>query len=359
MTSLVSAALLQAYNYQLPEYREIVRRFSKKDSDDPEVRTYQANCLRRGVPSAILFNSECWDQEPERVMGSGNKTLEMAIAQQLMEYRNLYDPEAQRKILRSVTLAITDDPDMAEDLVPEKPVAVTDSVHDAQLAAGALLQGLPVAPKEGMNHIEYVETLLATLGNVIKRYQQSKQVTFEQIGGLFNTAQNISQHIGMIAQDKNEKARVKAYGDSLGKMMNVAKALAQQTAERMKADAAQGGGVDAETQAKIQSLMLMAKAKADAASKSHAQRTAQRQIQFEMEEQRKNKQFQFDMEKEKIQTGQELHHENVRTRHELNRENSRSEQELRHEDAATAADILNTAATERIKARTAAKPKKE
>lgn len=312
MTSLVSASLQQAYFYQTPEYREIFRRFSIKDSVDPEVRTFQSRCLRKGVPSSILYNPECWHQEPERVMGAGNKTLEMAIAQQLMEYRNLYDPEAQRQILHDVTLAITDDPARADALVPESVAKVTDSVHDAQLSAGTLMQGLPVAVKSGMNHIEYVETLLHTMVGVI----QQGNPTMAKVIGLQNMGNNIGEHIQMIAKDPNEKQRVRKYGEQMGELMNAVKQMANQVQEQMKAQGGGDNGQAAETQAKVQSMIIQAKAKVDVGAKSHAQKTAQRQIQFEMDERRKQQKFEMEMRQQQLETAQEIEKQHLNTQQE-------------------------------------------
>lgn len=285
-TALVSASLQQAYAYQVFEYREIFRRFCKESSRDPDVLKFRARCLRQGVPASLL-TPEAWEIEPERVMGAGNKTLEMAISQQLMQYRNLYDPEPQRQILRDVTLAITDDAARAAALVPDQPVTVTNSVHDAQLAAGTLMQGLPVAIKTGMNHIEYVDTLLASMAIIISKIQKSGGVgTMDQLSGLGNINAHIGQHIAIIAQDPEEKQRVKIYGDQLGKMMNLVKAFAQRLQEQMQKSNG-GARVDPEMQVKIQAQERMAQIKADSTAKSHAQRTAQRQVQFEMEEKRK------------------------------------------------------------------------
>ena len=88
MTSLTGAALTQAYHYQVFEYREIFRRFCRKNSIDPDVREFQARCLKQGVPQNMLV-PEAWEIEPERVMGAGNKTLEMVIAEQLMALLNM------------------------------------------------------------------------------------------------------------------------------------------------------------------------------------------------------------------------------------------------------------------------------
>jgi hypothetical protein len=49
---------------------------------------------------------------------------------------------------------------LAERLVPMQKPKVNDAVMEAQYASGTLMQGLPVAVKQGINHIDYVETLL-------------------------------------------------------------------------------------------------------------------------------------------------------------------------------------------------------
>jgi hypothetical protein len=302
-TALVSIALQQAYTYQTFEYREIFRRFCKDKSSDPDVLRFQAACLRQGVPKSSL-TAEAWEIEPERVMGAGNKTLEMAIAQQLMQYRQLYDPEPQRDILRDVTLAITDDPARANALVPEKPVSITDTVHDAQISAGTLMQGLPIAVKTGINHIEWVDTLMATMASIIQKTGENADI--KTITGLQNMAQNISQHIQIVAQDPEEKQRVKVWGDQLGKMMNLVKAMMQRLQDQMKQQQAQGPQMDPKDQAKIQGQVLMSQTKAQLTKESHAQRTAQRQIQFEMTQKQKEEQHQLNMQIEAQRAGLEL-----------------------------------------------------
>jgi hypothetical protein len=294
-TALVSAALQQAYAYQTFEYREIFRRFCKPRSRDPEVLKFRAACLRQGVPANML-NVEAWDIEPERVMGAGNKTLELAIAQQLMQYRNLFDPEPQREILRDVTLAVTDDPARADRLVPEKPVAITDSVHDAQISAATLLRGLPVGIKTGINHIEYVQAMLPDMAIIIGQIMKKGGVSDpDTIAGLQNMAQHISQHIAIIGQDPEQKQLTKQFGDALGKLMNQVKAISQRTQEAMqKQQQSNGSKLDPKDAAKIQGQMLQAKVKAENSSKSHGQKTAQRQIAFEKEQQRKAEEFALD-----------------------------------------------------------------
>lgn len=295
MTSLVSAALLQSYLYQNVENREIFRRFCKKDSPDPDVREFQARCLKQGVPASAL-SPEQWEIEPERVMGAGNKTMEVAIAEKLMSYRNLYDPGAQRDILRDATLAFTDDPARATALVPEQPDQANDSKFAASLAVGTLMQGVPVPVKDGINHIDYVETLMTSLMALVAKYENTVP-DGDDIIGMNMVGQHIGQHIALIAQDPKETARVKQYGDALSKMMNEVKAYAQRYMEQQKAQQQQSGE-DAETMGKIKAMMITAQAKAANTREAHAQRTAQREIQFQMEEQRKQREFEAELQRD-------------------------------------------------------------
>lgn len=287
---LLSAAFDQTYRYKTYEYQEIFRRFLLPNSRDPEVQTFRAACLKYGIPENMLV-PEAWEVEAERIMGAGNKTLEMLIAEQLMQARNLFDPEPQRAILRDFVQAVTEDPARAEALVPEQPARVTDAVHDAELATGALMMGLPVQLKTGINHLEYVDTLIRNMGLTIQKIeqQQGSNATPEQVMGLQNVAQNMAEHIKIVAQDRNEKARVSAWGKVIAKLMNMVK---KYQANLQQQQQQQGPQVDMETQAKVQAMKTVADAKAANTRESHAQRTAQRQLQFEQEMKQKQQEGQ-------------------------------------------------------------------
>lgn len=283
-TQLVSAALTQAYQYQEFEYYEIMDRFCKKNSTDPDVVRFQGAVARAGVPLEYL-NVERMDLKADRVMGGGNKTLELAIANQLMQWRTLYDPASQRKVLRDATLAVTDDAARAVDLVPDEPV-ISDTVHDAQLAAGTLMQGLPVAVKSGINQVEYVEVLLETMAVVIAKVANAGgMATLDQITGLQNVAQHIGQYLALLAQNPENKQIVRQFGDQLGRLMNEVKAFGQRLAQQMQAQQEANGGMDASDKAKLEAQVAQAKIKQRNTAESHAQRTAQRQVQFEMQQQ--------------------------------------------------------------------------
>jgi hypothetical protein len=302
-TQLVSSGLMQAYHYQVYEYREIFRRFCKKGSRDKDVKEFQKRCFKQGVPKELL-DPEAWEITPERVMGAGNKTLEVAIANQLMQWRPLFDPEPQRVILRDAVMAFTDDPGRSIQLVPEAPKP-SKAVYQAQYAAGTLMQGIQVNPPEGINKIEYIETLLSAMAEVVNRVAQVQggMPEADDLVGL----QTISQHIGMsiqlLAQDENEKERARQYADQLGQLMNMVKQFAQKFAEQQQS---QNGGMDPKLAAEIQKMILTAQTKAELQQTAHSQRTGQRQVQWEMEQERKSEEFARDQERQDIDAAAEV-----------------------------------------------------
>lgn len=344
MTAMIGSGLQQAAQYQEFEDREIFRRFCNKNSRDPDIISFRARCLKQGVPESMLI-PDCWDITHDRVLGAGNKTLELTIAEQLMQFRNLFDPESQRMILRDFTFAVTDDPARTEAMVPDEPVKVTNSVHDAQLALGTLMQAMEVDFKSGINHIEYVDTMLIGISKIIQKIntQQQGMANPQQIEGLQMALNHLQPHIQQVAQDPNEKARVTNWAKAITRIANFLKAYQQRLQEQMKKMAEQNGGngaaIDAETQAKIKAQQTMAEAKAANTRESHAQRTAQRQVQFEMEQKRDRQKHQMEMQKERqkmaIQMGgqraqnqQDLMHEHRKNRQELVQNAREGAQEL-------------------------------
>lgn len=326
MTTLISSALLQAYQYQKYEFQEIFRRFCIPNSRDPEVREAR-NTILKSVDPEILV-PEAWDIEPERVMGAGNKTMEMAIAEQLMLMRPAYDPESQRKILREVTLSVTDDPARADDLVPESPMRITDSRYAAELASGALLAGLPVSNKPGLNHVDYVEALLGNLTILVARIEKrGGQTTFDEIGGMMNMADHVRKHILIIGQVEEEVGRAKKYSADLRELVQVIAGYAVQLQEQEAEKNGEGQQLDAETQAKIQAILITAKAKSDNMIKSHGARTAQKAIQFEQKLRQDAESHQLDMKKRMAEVQVETAATDIRTAAEIQRAKLQAENE--------------------------------
>jgi hypothetical protein len=296
--ALVGAMLALAYTYQVFQYNEICRRFCIEHSLDKDVQKFQKWCKKQGIPDECL-DVEHWVVEPERVMGAGNKTLEIAQAKEMMGIRPMLDPEPQREVLHDYVLSITDDPARADRYVPISKKVISDSLHDAQLAAGALMMGMPVAIKTGMNHIEYIEALLDSMSMVIKRIAQGQQmgvmITPLEISGLGNIANHIGQHIQILAQDRNEKDRVKKYSDLLGKLANEVKGFAQQFFEKHQSENGQNPELQAKLQAEVIKAQSNAKIKEDKAAQAMSQKDASFQQRMEQE-----------AEKHRMQLGKDL-----------------------------------------------------
>lgn len=327
-TALISSALLQAYQYQAFEYTEIFRRFCIKNSRDVDVRTFRLNCLKAGVPEKMLV-PEAWELEPERVMGSGNKTMEMAIAQQLMEWRPLYDPQSQREILRISTLSATDDPGLTKSLVPEEADKLTDSKQKAMGAMGSLMLGLPFEFGVTDNRVEVTEVLLAEFAMMVGRIQKSGGMAKpEQLIGFQSVAKTIDEQIQIISQDKGQQERVRKYSDALGQIMNLVKAFAQRLQQQMKAAQANGdgnGAPDPKDKAKAEAIVIQAKVKAESGSTSHAQKTAQRQVSWEAEEKRKQQQHELEMQEQAQFTQAEIAAQDIKTAAEIRRERAKAD----------------------------------
>jgi hypothetical protein len=324
--ALVSGLLNQAYNYQKFQYDEICRRFCLKNSRDPDVRRFRLDVLKTDIPEEML-NPHFWNVQPVRVVGSGNKLLQTAIFDKIMlVYYNKLDPSTQRHFLRLGLASLTDDYELARQAVPDEP-HTSDSVHDAQMSAAALLMGLPQALKEGVNHSEYIEALLLAMSVRVQQIMARGLVTPDELTGLQNLAgetiqgqpmpgtNGIRNHIGLMAEDEKPlhikgvqpdhtvKQKVKQYSDALAKLMNEVKGLAQRAQEAAQKRNGNGaGGLDPETMGKIQSNLIMAKAKAQSARESHAQRTAQRQIQFEQEMKQRAQEHTQDMVLNRLKT---------------------------------------------------------
>lgn len=286
----VGSILNEAYIYQQAQYEEIARRFCIPNSIDADVREFRVNCLNKGVPVEYL-DATLWNISVVRVMGSGNKQLEIAQAKEVMSIYQLLDPDAQRVAKRDLIFAVTDDPSKVDQLVPQEE-QVSRSVTDAQSSAPALLMGLPTDLKEGVNHGEYSATLLGMMQAVVQRTMQSGGVGDPQLlAGLQNLAgqsidgqpipgNGIMNHINILSQDKEAKSEVKQLSDALGKLMNEVKAMAQrqqEVAQQQQEQNGNGNGLPAEAAVKLKSQLVLAEAKAENSKLSHQQKLEQKQ----------------------------------------------------------------------------------
>jgi hypothetical protein len=261
-------------------FMEIGRRFCIKNSKDPDVRKFRMECLKDGVPEEAL-NSERWDYQVNRVAGGGNKVLEVAIAKEMLGVMPMHGPEAQTIILRNFDAAVTGDWKLANLLTPDGP-KVTDSIHDTEIAFGAIMAGSMLSPKAGLNAIEVITTMIRLMSAKVAQIQQTGGVgDMRDIQGLGNAIKYTEGFVQQLEGDKSQKELAKKANDALGKIGNEVKAFAQRFHEQQQKQAEASSGMDPKDLAKIQAIMLTAQAKAKIATDSAAQRTAQRQLQFE------------------------------------------------------------------------------
>lgn len=279
-SQLIGSMLGRAYNYQTFKYREIGRRFCISGSRDMDVNRFRTNVLKAGVPVEAL-NFERWNITPVRVIGNGNKMMQVALMDKLMtQAYPLVDPSAQKDMLRLFIAVNSGDYDLANRSVPEM-ATVSPTVHQAQTDSGTLLMGLPVTPQKGINEAEYIGTMLHSMAAKIQQIEMAgAMATQAEIQGLGMMGQTVQQHLKVLAQDQKAKPMVKKFGDDLGRMMNLVKAYAQRLQQQQQQQNA-NGQVDPKDKAKIQAMLLQAQTKNKIASETHAQRTAQKKIQFQ------------------------------------------------------------------------------
>ena len=311
VNALVSGMLTLAYAYEEPKNREIARRFCIPNNPDRFVRKFRECCLRDGVPPQAL-DIERWTTESERVVGGGNKTLQMAAVQFLNSIRKNLGPQGQRIVDNMSVFYSTDRPELAEIMAPldeEKPIS--DSMHDAQLAFSRLMIGLPFTESPKMILEDYVKVWIADLTLLTQTIDQTGgMATEQQIAGMGNTIKHTDKFLQIMAQNDDEKDKVRQYSEALAEITNKLKGYAQRLAEKLKSEQDQqqqgAGGPDPETVAKLQGKLMLDQAKAQNMRESHATKTAQRQVQFEMDEQRKDRQQEAETMRENARAAQEL-----------------------------------------------------
>lgn len=290
VSALMASLLSLAYRQEHYSYREICRRFCNKKSDDFEIKKFRQKCIVDGKIPEKYLDLDRWDIEIDQKLGGGNRMMELAEASQLMDKVNLFDPSAQAEIKHDYALAVTNNPKKAARLAPmNSNPQDSEAVQNAEFAFAALMGGTPVTIKEGLSHIVQVETLLKLMAGVIQHINQTGGVGDpKQIMGLHMVAIYIQQHLSLIAQDPNEKARVKQYGDALGKMMNQVKAFEQRQQEMAEHQNGNGGGMPPEIAGKVGAKIIEAQAKSKIQKDLAAQKLRHSQEKFEASEKRKN-----------------------------------------------------------------------
>jgi hypothetical protein len=304
--ALVGTMLSLAYTYQKGQYTEIVRRFMRPNSTDPEVRKFRMRVIKQGVPPKAL-DPDLWDVAPEQVLGSGNKTLQIAMAEKLMAVRPLLDPDAQRDVLRMYVQANSDDPRLATRWVPTKPILVTESTHDAELMVGPLMAGVQVQPRKGQDPVQVVLSLMKSIGAILQRIQATTGLpTLSELAGLVNMAMTIQLYLQMASQDEASGDLVKGVTKELQAIFKLLQNFRQQIQQQQQQN---GQNIDPKvqrelmlTKAKVESMQAQAQTKAQIEMQKNQQRMAQSEARFRQDQRQKDAEHMGKLEKDLTQS---------------------------------------------------------
>lgn len=279
--ALVSAGITQTHVYKRYEYMEMTRRVCIPNSRDPVVRDIRERCLRQGLPEKLLNEHRAWDTQSAKMVGGGNQTMELMISQELLSLAPQLDPEAKRKVIRKFILNLTKDPALALELMPDQPNKITAASHDAQLAAGAMMNGIDVKPPPGSNYIDYTKELLNQLAIKVQAGQKTGMVNPKDLAGMKLMANSIAQCIQIIAANPQDKQLVANFKQALAKMVALIKAFEQRLQAAAKAKAQQNGqNGSGEAQAKVMAPIIMAKTKSKIKEAEAAQKLKHKELAF-------------------------------------------------------------------------------
>jgi hypothetical protein len=318
--------MLQAYQYHIPQYEQIADRFCNAESKNAEVRKFRRRALSQGVPEEML-DSDRWIIDPERVLGHGNKTLEIAMADKLMAVRHLHDPSAQTEILQIYDAANSDNPELAMRLT-QTAKAPSDSVHEAQLMFGTLMEGVPMSPHRGQNSQEMAQTLIKMTAFFLKQnVSLGIEPNKRDLLGLKTVVAAIQMYFQLFSQDKESKPALQKMGKEMGALTQAVGIYEKQVMEADKAQAQQGPQQDPKDAAKAQAMVIQAKTKAQLAAQAHQQKTQQRQVQFQQKQAQDQQKHQADMKTQLQQTQVDTAAKDLETAAEIQRQDAKAENE--------------------------------
>lgn len=317
---MVSAMIVALYMQEGFYYEEIVRRFCKKSSADPDVKEFQKACIADGIPEEFVHDATKWRTVPERVLGGGDKTQAQQQASALWQNRTAFEPSVQPAIGRLVWGTLLNDFDKANSLVPITKPESTNGTIAAENVFGTLMTGNQTAIRQGIDYEGYIMTLLKMMAAVVQRVmQQGGVTTMDELIGLGTVGQNIQQHIAIVQGDPKQKQLAKRMSDGLAQIINYVKGIAQRTTQQRAAQQKQSQP-DPKAMASAQGAMLMAKTKAQIALSSAALKQKQKIVDIQLDQQRAN-----------LELASEMQRENARHRMDMAHENSRQFLETLHE----------------------------
>lgn len=307
--ALTSAMLNGAYESCEPLGREMFRRFCIGDSKHPMVQQFRRMLIEDGVPLEVLNDPEAWDIQVNRVLGGGNSVMETMQADRLMAVRPLYDPPAQRMILKMYTTA-NSNADFAEMLVPDQQPVSTSTTVIADLAMGTLMDSLSFTPPPDINIMEYVPRLLQQLGTVAQQLQAiaelpSSQIALgEKIAGIQAAMQHVAPFIQAISQQGPQgQQQAKIFQEMLKEIAKVVQPFVKMLEEQA---GNQAQGITPEQQQALMFKQVEAEQKMQIAAAKEDQKQQHKDMREFNEQERKQIKLAADIQAQAVKTQAEV-----------------------------------------------------
>lgn len=283
-TAMLSGIMLLAKKFEKTASQEICRRFCLEGTDDEDAKEFQKDFKAAGYDPQWL-NVKKWRVEINMPLGSGNPTMAMVEAQNMLQLRGLADPGAQQQMAHDAAVQMIGTTRAKQFFSGKAP-----KISDASAAAGAgfntMMNGLPPQIPDGLNPIEQIQTLFGLSGGYISQIEQTTKVpTPKELKGLQTVSQYIQKLVMGMKGDKANEAQFKEFGHDLSQLNNELKKLGQALNQQMqKQQQSQTQAGSAEAQAKIAAIGQTTAAKiqaknAETAQKLHAKNAAEKQKQ--------------------------------------------------------------------------------
>ncbi len=318
VNAMMSGILLTAFKFESYADQEICRRFCIDNSSDQDVQKFRKRMRKAGVPDEFI-DIDLWDVEPVTPLGSGNPTIALSMAQQLMEIRPLLNDAGQAQVLHDYILTVTKDASKANLLAPlDNKMTNTDATRESAGLFSTLMLGLPV--KLWDSHLlDQINILMPLMAGMIDQFEKRDNMANAQDGlGLMTVENYINQAIEKLAQDPKQKPAVKQFSDTMGKLGNQIKALIQRGSEAAKAQ--QQSADQAELQMKIQEAQLKMQTmqqttqhKIQSDQVKTAQDIALKEKEFNAEQQRANEAHLSELRRQNIEAAATISRDDAKT----------------------------------------------
>ena len=189
-------------------YTEQVRRLRMRNNEDPDAKAFVRRLRERNVPDEVIFDV------PVRVKTGANSGMANPIlmAQKYQEGLALAQMPGvnQRWFLENFIAYKYGSQSIQKALLPEGVDSNPMQRRQAIMENADLGQGieLPVAPEDA--HFEHIEEHLKPIMGMVQQFQQTQQISPEQVTALTIGIEHTGQHMSYLANDETKKDQFQA-----------------------------------------------------------------------------------------------------------------------------------------------------